>query len=363
MSRLSKFLVFPAFLTLLLYGLDPAGAQSVNAKNLLKIGRSHAEQKDWIKAKEYADLALAEEPGYLDALYLRAFAHRQTEEYEKAEADFREVLRLDPQYLPTYGALGEMLLKMGETEKADKVFAELSDQPGGSQWASYYRGVVAYTTGDLDKAESFWKETLDRDTLFTQAVHNLGALNLARGSYPQALNYFRDAVEQKPEQARYRFHLAYALEKTGQLEAAQQALRVLLNEHAEDQRYWLLARGYDQLLRQQFEPAGKVLKTLSEDYPEGLDIWLLKARVHLAQGQHLEAREALLTAREIDSSFSEVDELWGRLPVEFQADDLPEESQGDVEDSQPLEVDADEQDIEAGEELPSEDTEVPGDSR
>lgn len=301
-------LVFLAVLT------GSAWAQGVNARNLLKLARSAAESKDWAKARDYANQALQEEGGYLDAYYMRAFAYRELGEKKKAEEDFREVIRRDPQFLPTYGALSDMYMSDKEWDKAEKVFGELGQQNDGAKWASYYRGVVAYMRGDLKKAEAQWKDTLAKDVNFAQASHNLGALAMARQEYPRALSLFREALEKKPENAMYRFHVAWAMEKAGQTPKALEGLKAIMNENADNQQFWLLARALDQILRGQNETALKVLETVTKDYPNSLDGWFLKGRAALSVGKNELAREALSKAKELDPHFMETDALLAKLP-------------------------------------------------
>lgn len=291
-------------------------AQGVNARNLLKLARSAAESKDWAKARDYANQALQDEGGYLDAYYMRAFAHRQLGDKKKAEEDFREVIRRDPHFLPTYGALADMFMADQEWDKAEKVFTELGQQNDGAKWASYYRGVMAYMRGDLKRAESQWKDCLAKDVNFAQALHNLGAIALARQEHPRALSLFREALEKKPNSAMYRFHVAWALEQVGQTAKALDGLKAIMNENADDQRFWLLARALDQILRGQNETALKVLETVTKDYPSSLDGWFLKGRAALALGNHALAREALEKAKELDPHFAATDALLAKLAPE-----------------------------------------------
>jgi tetratricopeptide (TPR) repeat protein len=310
----SKVHLLSAFLSLLLL-LNPAAAQSVNARNLLKMSRSSATQADWAKAKEYAELALKEEPGYLDALYMRAFAYREMGNAEKAEADFREVIRQDPRYLPTYGALAEIYVKQKEYDKADKVFLDLGKQPNGEQWANYYRGVIAYLKQDLPGAEGFWKKVLQSDTSFAPAHHNLGALYLAQGNNTKALVNFRAALSQEPEKALYRLHVAWALERTGQVAEAQKILSQILNENSEDRKNTLLATGLDRLTRNNAGTALQILVTAAQENPDNLDVWVLLGRANLALKKPEEARAALEKAKELDPSFQEIDQLMSQLPA------------------------------------------------
>lgn len=311
MKRFAGVLLLLTLITCL--GL-PAAAQGINARNLLKLARSAAEAKDWEKAKDYANKALQEEGGYLDAYYMRAYAHRELGQKKKAEEDFREVIRRDPGFLPTYGALADMYLADKEWDKAEKVFNDLGQQNDGSKWASYYRGVMAYMRADLKKAEAQWKDALVKDVNFAQAIHNLGAVSMARKEYPRALSLFREALDKKPQNAMYRFHVAWAQEKLGQTPKALEGLKAIMNENADSQQFWLLARALDQMIRGQNETALKVLETVTKDNPSSLDGWFLKGRAALAVGKNDLAREALTKAKEVDPSFQETDALLAKLP-------------------------------------------------
>jgi tetratricopeptide (TPR) repeat protein len=338
-----RALFLPAFLAALLTLLGPAQAQSVNARNMLKLARSHAVAGEWERAKEYANKALAEEPGYVDAMYMRAFAHRELKEYDKAEKDFKEVIQVSPDYLPTYGGLAEVYLRQKQYDKADAIFVELSAQPHGSKWASYYRGVVAYLQQDLDKAEKLWKSTISEDTNFAAAHHNLGALYLAKGDSLRALTKFREALDKKPETALYLFHIAWAQERLNQKEEAQRTLATVLNEHVEDQQFWLLATGLKRLLDGNPASAVQVLDTVAESHADNLDVWVLLGRAHLALKQPDKARKALETAKELDGAFVEVDALLAKLPakapekVEETAPEKAESEDPTVEQSPPEE--------------------------
>lgn len=317
MSTLRGALLLPALISALLLLCSPVAAQDVgvNARNLIKLARSSADSKDWNRARDYANQALRAEPGYLDAYYMRAFASRMLDDKKKAEEDFREVIRRDPTFLPTYGALADMYLADKEWAKAEKVFTDLGAQNDGAKWASYYRGVMAYQQGDLKRAEQQWRDALAKDVNFASASHNLGVICLAKKDYVRSLSYFTDALDKKPESGMYRFHLAWGCEKTGQVPKALDNLKRIMNEGADDQRFWLLARGYDKLLRGQNDESLKVMETVTRDYPETLDGWVIKARACIALKKTEEARAALLKAKEIDPTFVEVDDLMARLPA------------------------------------------------
>ena len=298
---------------LLMFLLSPLQAQSVNARNQLKIARSYADQDDWEKAKEYADRALKEEAGYIDAMYMRAFAHRELKMYDKAVTDFKDVIRVNPSFLATYGALAETFLKQKKYDEADKVFVDLSNQPRGAKWASYYRGVVAYLQTDLPRAERFWREVLSEDVNFAPAHHNLGALSLAQKNYPKALSHLREAAERKPDRGMYRFHVAWALERVGQVEAALSLLLKITEDNIDARKAALLSESLKRLLRKRADLAKAMLESAAEEFPDTVDVWILLGRASLALNAEEAAREALEKAKEVDPNFQEITDLLGTL--------------------------------------------------
>lgn len=298
--------------------LSPLQAQSTNARNQLKLARSAADQGKWDDARKYCDRALADEPSYVDALYMRAFAYRELGEYAKAETDFLNVIKQNPTFIGTYGGLADTYMRQKQYDKADKVFIDLSKQPEGAKWASYYRGVVAYLQGDLKKAEQFWRDTLNQDSGFVPAIHNLGALFLAQNNYPAALAKFREALTKKPDEALYKFHLAWALERAGRMDEAQALLKDLIAKDAEDRQFWLLGQALDRMNKKRYDGEGgalPMLKTVSEEHPTNLDVWILLGRTYLALNRPEEARAALTKAKELDGAFQEVKDLMAKLPT------------------------------------------------
>lgn len=294
----------------------PAMGQSVNARNLLKVARSYAGQGEWAKAKDYAEQALKQEPGYLDALYMRAYAHRELEEYAKAEEDFREVIRREPTFLGTYGALAEMYVKQKLPEKAETLFNQMSAQPDGGKWADYYRGVLAYNKPDLTAAEQDWLKVLSVDTSFAPALHNLGALYLAQGQPGKALVKFQGALHEDSEKPLYRVHVGWALERLGRYEEAKDMLSKVMNENRDDTLNLQLATALNALITKRPQVALTNLKSAAADNPDNADVFILLGRTYLALGQAKEAREAYAKAHELDPASKEVEEELKKLPAE-----------------------------------------------
>lgn len=294
----------------------PATAQSVNARNLLKVARSYAGQGQWAKAKDYADQALKQEPGYLDALYMRAYAHRELEEYDKAEEDFREVIRREPAFLGTYGALAEMYVKQKSVDKAETLFNQMSAQPEGGKWADYYRGVLAYNKPDLPAAEQYWLKVISVDSKFAPALHNLGALYLAQGQAGKALVKFQGALHENSEKPLYRVHVGWALERLGRLEEAKDILGKVMNENRDDTLNLQLATALNALITKRPQVALTNLKSAAQDNPDNADVFILLGRTYLALGQSKEARDAYTKAQELDPASKEVEEELKKLPAE-----------------------------------------------
>ena len=89
--------------------------------------------------------------------------------------------------------------------------------------------VEQHRAGHLRQAAELYKDVLAADAKQAQVWHYLGSAERDRGEIGSALEAFRQAVEQAPENQAYRAELASALHATGRLEEAVAAYRVALD--------------------------------------------------------------------------------------------------------------------------------------
>jgi tetratricopeptide (TPR) repeat protein len=99
-------------------------------------------------------------------------------------------------------------------------------------------GIAHHLEGRGFEASRIYREILASDPGHAQANHNLGAIELAAGSFALALGHFRLALLADPSQGQYWLSCAEGLLQSGQVQAARavfgQALRQGLNGTAAD---------------------------------------------------------------------------------------------------------------------------------
>lgn len=129
---------------------------------------------------------------------------------KQAEASYREALSLNPQLVPAYLNLADVLRAQGRDEEAREVLLEVLG--------------FAPESGDT--------------------LHALGLLETRSGNPEQALEYLRQAAELETMGSRHRFVYAIALHDTGKPREAIVQLRALLRQLPRDEEVLLALTNY-----------------------------------------------------------------------------------------------------------------------
>lgn len=89
--------------------------------------RSFVRSGDWLNSEVFYTRTLAAGGGSVRVVLNLGQAYAAREDYPRAEALFREALRLSPTYLMARNNLADVLYRRGKTEEADRTFREASD--------------------------------------------------------------------------------------------------------------------------------------------------------------------------------------------------------------------------------------------
>jgi hypothetical protein len=112
--------------------------------------------------------ALEGAPEHVAMLLLRARSHIALRRDLEAQADLRDIIRLDPQNGVAYRLLGELAARRDENESA----------------AIFFREALRLDPGDLEAAE--WLRIVDSTSRPAAAAQKLPALAAAAGRFPAA---------------------------------------------------------------------------------------------------------------------------------------------------------------------------------
>ncbi|HYG99888.1 MAG TPA: tetratricopeptide repeat protein [Terriglobales bacterium] len=144
----------------------------------------------------------------------------------------REAIRLNPQYTMAMMQLGKTYFGGREYENAAATFAKVPKEDDEAREANFYAGLSYYYLGDYDRAATAFSFLAERFPL-TEVYNNLGVAQARRGR-KDALDFFQKAADADPSDADYRFNLAMALYRSGDIAAAVRELRQGLKFRPDD---------------------------------------------------------------------------------------------------------------------------------
>ena len=180
----------------------------------------------------------------------------------------------------------------------------------------FSKALTAYGTGNLDEAETLFREVLQMDPYNAGAFYFLGVIALTKGVLDEATNLLYQATLLAPNNQDYQYSLAVALQEDGKLsEAAERYEKLTQMPEAFNNlgNIWRAERLYDKA-EQAFD------KALSMD-PKMLWAYVNKALLMRDQGQPQKAEALLDKALLLKADF--VPALYQRSVQYRQAKDTP----------------------------------------
>jgi len=182
---------------------------------------------------------------------------------EEAQAQWRDLTRLAPDFLPAWRELVELLIRQGQWDDAARACDELLQRGGPCQREGLYlRGRLAaarhevaaaesdlqaaerldprdleplrclcwleFEHGELDAAEVCLQRLTQRAPDDPAALHNLGTVQFRRGAWAAAVDSYRRSLALRPDSAATWLQLGWALRDSGDQPAALHAWREAL---------------------------------------------------------------------------------------------------------------------------------------
>jgi tetratricopeptide (TPR) repeat protein len=120
--------------------------------------------------------------------------------YEEGFDAFQRAVDLRPD-VTTYARVSYAWELQGDLEAATDIM-ELAHQAAGSPtdkaWTSFQLAELAWSRGDLDRAEALYRRTADLDPAYVPAQAGLAKVSAARGRADQAVALYGDVVARYP---------------------------------------------------------------------------------------------------------------------------------------------------------------------
>jgi tetratricopeptide (TPR) repeat protein len=170
-----------------------------------------------------------------------------------------------------------------------------TDKEPPSPAFGFILGNAYYAANQNDKAETNYRNAVNRYPTFLRAWVNLGVLYYSTGRYADAVPCFSKAVELGDRDSSTFGLLGYSLQKEGDLVSAEMAyMQALSGDPASvDWKEGLVGICID---GKQFTRAESLVKNLIKEKPDDSRYWLTYANILLAEGRKLDATVLLETA-------------------------------------------------------------------
>jgi len=159
---------------------------------------------------------------------LLAQAHMAAGEQDKALSLIEAQSKKSPQDAGLLRTTAELQMQLNKNEAAAKSFVQLLALRPKDVGALNSYAVLLQRMGDA-KALSTAEQALQLAPSSAEAVDTLGWVLALQGKYDQALRHLREARLRDPSSGNIRFHLAYALSKSGRKAEAKDELAAALN--------------------------------------------------------------------------------------------------------------------------------------
>ena len=156
--------------------------------------------------------------------------------FDEAIQQYREAVRLEPDYSVLHNNLGVALDKQGQSEEAIRQYREAVRLQPDYALARNNLGAALNKQGQSEEAIRQFQATLRLKPDYAEAHENLGVALEKRGQSEEAIRQYQEAVRWKPDYADAHNNLGAALDDQGRSDEAishnQAALR-LQPDHAE----------------------------------------------------------------------------------------------------------------------------------
>src|SRR5713101_2192359 len=140
---------------------------------------------------------------------------------------YKLAIRLDPNYAPAYGGLGDAYLNSGNSEQALVAYKEQVRLAPNDAQAQYDLGYFYNFMGRHGEAFAPLVKATSIDPTFAEAFYGIGYAYLRGADFEKSISFLRSAIRLKPDYAEAYYGLGQAYGKMGKSELANEQLKKL----------------------------------------------------------------------------------------------------------------------------------------
>ncbi len=176
--------------------IDPEEAAEVN----LNLGIAYIRQGRWDLAREKLEKAIDQNPELAEAYSALAIVYDNLGEPELAESNYRTAVRLGPENSSVLNAYAVFLCRQGRGDRAEEYFQKAAANPRYTtpEAALTNAGVCMRNMGHLDKAETYFRSALAKNSRFPDALFQLTDIAYGRDNLMQARAFLQRYMASAP---------------------------------------------------------------------------------------------------------------------------------------------------------------------
>src|SRR2546421_5819333 len=147
--------------------------------------------------------------------------------YPEAIEVYKLATRLDPNYAPAFGGLGDAYLNSGNSQQAESAYKEQVRLAPNDAEAQFDLGYFYNAMGRHGEAFGPLVKATSLDPNFAEAFYGIGYAYLQGADFEKSIPFFRSAVRIKPDYADAYYGLGSALARLGKADLANEQLKKL----------------------------------------------------------------------------------------------------------------------------------------
>ena len=149
----------------------------------------------------------------------------EQQKWEEAVTNYRQAIKLNPNFSWSYYKLGQALAQLKNWEQAITTYQKAIKLNPNFPWSYHHLGNALLQLEKWEEAVNAYQSFLKLNSHHYWAYHKLGEALFKLGEFDQAILYYQKAIQLNPEIKGTHQKLADILFQTGKLEAAETAYR------------------------------------------------------------------------------------------------------------------------------------------
>jgi len=153
-----------------------------------QLGQEYMNRGQYEVALDKLKKAIKADPNYAPAHTVVAVLYERLDEQDLARRHYAEAVKVAPDNGDANNNYGAFLCRNGEASRAEPYFTQALDDPfyRTPEVAMANAGLCMLQAGDVDKAESYLRQSLAYDDDFPEALLGLSKVNFSKGDYLRA---------------------------------------------------------------------------------------------------------------------------------------------------------------------------------